>query len=110
MANPNGRKGNQFEANVRDYLREQGVPCYRLRMGGISDEGDLLIGPGIGQCKNTKTINLAGALREAQEQAARSNAAFGVAIHKRRNHSISKSYVTLDLETFAALIKAVHGS
>lgn len=110
MANKNAIKGNLYESAVRDYLRAEGVPCYRLRMGASNDEGDLLIGPGIAQLKNTKTINLAGALNEAEQQAARSDAAFAVAIHKRRNHSVAKSYVTMTLETFAQMVKAVHGS
>ncbi len=62
MANPNGRKGAQFETDVMRWLRTAGALCERLVKAGKNDEGDLVaIIAGkqyILELKNRKTISL----------------------------------------------------
>ncbi len=62
MANPNGRKGAQFETDVMKWLRSMGAVAERLTKAGAKDEGDLVtIIAGktyILELKNRKKIDL----------------------------------------------------
>lgn len=109
MSNPNGRKGAKFELDVRDYLRDQGLPAHRLHKGGVKDEGDLTVAGWTLQLKNTKHIDLAGALKEAAAQAERSGATRYASVHKKRNHPIAQSYVVMPLEMFLRVVASDKG-
>ena len=73
MANPNGRKGAQFETDVMRWLRSAGALCERLVKAGKNDEGDLVAIVGgkqyILELKNRKTISLPEFWREAEIEA-----------------------------------------
>ena len=43
MANPNGRKGSQFETDVMKWLRKMGAMAERLTKAGAKDEGDMVV-------------------------------------------------------------------
>ena len=43
MANPNGRKGAQFETDVMRWLRDNNAVAERLTKAGAKDEGDLYV-------------------------------------------------------------------
>lgn len=108
MANPNGRKGAQFETDVMKFLRSVGVLAERLTKAGANDEGDLVcIVSGktyILELKNRKAINLPEFWSEAQVEALNYAKARGLGevplsyvIVKRRNASIDKAWVIQDL-------------
>ena len=108
MANPNGRKGAQFETDVMRWLRSAGALCERLVKAGKNDEGDLVaIIAGkqyILELKNRKTISLPEFWREAEIEAENYAKARGLAevplhyiILKRRNAGIEKAWVIQDL-------------
>lgn len=108
MANPNGRKGSQWATEARDYLRSQGFTVEKLVPEGSRDRGDLIVfeRPDIvWELKNTKTIDLAGTLKEAKKEAENAGAPYYLALHKRRNHSAAQAYVTMPLEVFVAFLK-----
>ena len=74
MANPNGRKGAQFETDVMKFLR--GIPGFiaeRLVKAGAKDEGDLVcmvLGKTyILELKNRKSISLPEFWAEAEVEA-----------------------------------------
>lgn len=109
MANPNGRKGAQFETDVMRWLRSAGALCERLVKAGKNDEGDLVaIISGkqyILELKNRKTISLPEFWREAEVEAenyAKARGLTEVPLHyvilKRRNAGIEKAWVVQDLE------------
>jgi Holliday junction resolvase len=109
MANPNGRKGSQFETDVMRWLRSAGALCERLVKAGANDEGDLVaIIAGktyILELKNRKSLSLPEFWREAEVEAKNYAKARGleeVPLHyvivKRRNAGISKAWVIQDLE------------
>jgi Holliday junction resolvase len=109
MANPNGRKGAQFETDVMRWLRSAGALCERLVKAGKNDEGDLVaIIAGeqyILELKNRKTISLPEFWREAEIEAenyAKARGLSEVPLHyiilKRRNAGIEKSWVIQDLQ------------
>jgi hypothetical protein len=108
MANPNGRKGAQFETDVMRWLRSAGALCERLVRAGKADEGDLVAIIGgkqyILELKNRKTISLPEFWREAEVEAENYAKARGLStpplhyvIIKRRNAGIDKSWVIQDL-------------
>jgi Holliday junction resolvase len=109
MANPNGRKGAQFETDVMRWLRTAGALCERLVKAGKNDEGDLVaIIAGeqyILELKNRKTISLPEFWREAEIEAenyAKARGLSEVPLHyiilKRRNAVIEKAWVIQDLQ------------
>jgi hypothetical protein len=109
MANPNGRKGAQFETDVMRWLRTAGALCERLVKAGKNDEGDLVaVIAGeqyILELKNRKTISLPEFWREAEVEAenyAKARGLSEVPLHyiilKRRNAGIEKAWVIQDLQ------------
>lgn len=109
MANPNGRKGAQFETDVMRWLRNAGAMCERLVKAGKNDEGDLVAIIGgkqyILELKNRKTISLPEFWREAEVEAenyAKARGLTEVPLHyvilKRRNAGIEKAWVIQDLQ------------
>jgi hypothetical protein len=113
MANPNGRKGAQFETDVMRWLRNAGAFCEKLALAGKADEGDLVaIIAGkqyILELKNRKTISLPEFWREAEVEAenyAKARGLSEVPLHyiilKRRNAGIEKAWVIQDLQQWLA--------
>lgn len=109
MANPNGRKGAQFETDVMRWLRSAGALCERLVKAGKNDEGDLVAIIGgkqyILELKNWAKIDLPKFWREAEIEAenyAKARGLTEVPLHyvilKRRNAGIEKAWVIQDLE------------
>lgn len=109
MANPNGRKGAQFETDVMRWLRAAGALCDRLVRAGKNDEGDLSVVIAgkmyILELKNVQKIDLPQFWREAEVEAENYAKARGLAevplhyiILKRRNAGIEKAWVIQDLQ------------
>jgi hypothetical protein len=109
VANPNGRKGAQFETDVMKWLRSMGAVAERLTKAGAKDEGDLVtIIAGktyILELKNRKKIDLPAFWDEAQVEAKNYAKARGLTfsppafvIVKRRNHGVDKAWVVQDLD------------
>jgi hypothetical protein len=106
------RKGSAFESAVVAYLAEHGFPdCERRVMGGIRDRGDVAGVPGWTlELKAERSLDLAGALTEAQLEAVHAGTANFAAILKRRSHSIADAYVVLPLSAFASIISKESGN
>ena len=113
MANPNGRKGAQFETDVMRWLRNAGALCERLVKAGKNDEGDLVAIVGgkqyILELKNRKTISLPEFWREAEIEAenyAKARGLSEVPLHyiilKRRSAGIEQAWVFQDLKKWLA--------
>jgi len=109
MANPNGRKGSQFETDVMKWLRKMGAMAERLTKAGAKDEGDMVcIVSGqtyILELKNRKSLSLPEFWREAQVEAVNYAKARGISevplhyvVVKRRNSGIENAWVIQDLE------------
>ena len=108
MANPNGRKGSQFETDVMKWLRKMGAMAERLTKAGAKDEGDMVViisgETYILELKNRATLSLPEFWREAEVEALNYAKARGlgeVPLHyvvvKRRNASIDQAWVIQDL-------------
>ena len=111
MANPNGRKGAQFETDVMRWLRKMGAVAERLVKAGANDEGDLVATVSgksyILELKNRKTISLPQFWREATVEAENYAKARGLEatppayiILKRRNAGIEDAWVIQNLDSW----------
>jgi Holliday junction resolvase len=111
LANPNGRKGAQFETDVMRWLRKMGAVAERLVKAGANDEGDLVATVSgksyILELKNRKTISLPQFWREATVEAENYAKARGLEatppayiILKRRNAGIEDAWVIQNLDSW----------
>jgi hypothetical protein len=108
--NRNKAAGTRWESAIVEFLRANGFPwAERRALAGALDRGDIVIGPGapIVEAKNRKALDLAGAVDEANAEAANAGAPFGVGWLKRRGKgSAGDGYVVMDGHTFALLLRA----
>jgi Holliday junction resolvase len=109
VANPNGRKGSQFETDVMRFLRSVGLLAERLTKAGSKDEGDIVCvvagNTYILELKNVKKLDLPKFWSEAEVEALNYAKARGIGevplhyvIVKRRNSSIENAWVICDLK------------
>ena len=108
MANPNGRKGAQFETDVMRWLRENEAIAERLTKAGAKDEGDLfafLQGKTyILELKNRKKLDLPAFWDEAQVEAKNyakarnTKTPFHYVLWKRKRKGINQTWVIQSLE------------
>ena len=108
MTTPQKAKGSQFERDVAQYLRENGHR-YAERSYGAGrqdDRGDITGLPGLVlECKNHKTMDLAGWIGEAKVERDNAKADYGVVVVKRRGKSASEAYAVMTLADFSRLWK-----
>lgn len=107
MSHPSKVKGARFEREVADYLAANGHPGVdRMYKAGLhDDEGDIAGIPGVViQCRNVATIDLAGAVKDAETQRANAGAVIGMAVIKRRNHNAAGAYAVMTLEQASLLL------
>jgi Holliday junction resolvase len=109
VANPNGRKGSQFETDVMRFLRSVGLLAERLTKAGSKDEGDIVCvvagNTYILELKNVKKLDLPKFWSEAEVEALNYAKARGIGevplhyvIVKRRNSGIESAWVIQDLK------------
>jgi Holliday junction resolvase len=109
VANPNGRKGSQFETDVMRFLRSVGLLAERLTKAGSKDEGDIVCvvagNTYILELKNVKKLDLPKFWSEAEVEALNYSKARGIGevplhyvIVKRRNSGIENAWVIQDLK------------
>ncbi len=107
------KAGKQFETDLMKHLRGCGFDVERLRLTGTEDEGDLLVRLDEGhtrryviEAKRTKSLDLAGWVKEAQVERANYvdhrgmslNRTGFVVVHYARGKGLAQSYVTTTLE------------
>ena len=100
-------KGTAWETAIVNYLIGEGfVMAERRALAGALDKGDITGIPGVViEAKNTKTINLAQFVDEANVEAINANADVGVAWVKRRGKtSPAEAYVVMSGTTFMELL------
>lgn len=102
MSSANKRKGTAFESACRDFLHEFPILRHvrRIASEGRLDIGDVHAWPWVLQCKNHKTYDLAGWVRDAEEQGARAEFPYAAAVVKARGKGTDRSYVVMSLSMF----------
>ena len=105
----NKQKGTSFETLVADFLKHNGFRyAERRALAGTNDKGDITGTPGIvWECKNQKTMNLAGWLDETMIETANANADYGILVAKRRGKgNPAEQYAVMPLGMIVELLKA----
>jgi hypothetical protein len=116
MSNPQKRKGDEFELDVKHWLKAHGFPwTEKTRAGYERDTGDLHLIPGplvIGQAKNQKTWKFAEWMRQLTQQIGYAKAQHGALIVKRRGvGDVGQAWVVLTLDQWTRLLRdAGYGS
>jgi hypothetical protein len=118
MVNRAKEKGDRFELLVRDYFRDSYWPtCARRgsQWGSdryVPDKGDLIDGPEgfVIECKDHQSIDLAGYMDQAAEEARNARTGFFAAIVKRRRRPVADAYVVMPLRVFVELAHAAEMS
>lgn len=98
--------GRFFENQVAHFLRDVHPHVERRRQAGAKDRGDLInTWPWTIECKNEKSIDLAGGCEEAKAELANDGRTrWWALIIKRRNRAVWQSYVVMDLDQFRDLM------
>lgn len=116
MANPNGRKGASFERVMADWFQAQWSRYIDRKVKtGARDQGDIanfFVGDhGVTiECKNLKSYDLAGAVREAEEESANAGTLCGIAVVKRKGKGQpADQYVVMTAHSFVKLLRAAGG-
>lgn len=127
MANPNKRKGTEWESAVRDYLnatlglyvedwRDAASPwkdaadphnVKRQVQMSTKDVGDLHAVPFVLEAKAERDIDLPAYIRQANREAVNAGLPYGVAVVKARGKQTKDGYVVCDLATFARILRAL---
>ena len=107
MSNPSKAKGTRWESQVRNYLKERGIPAYRPAQTGFKDSGDIHgVSPFIIQAKDWRDIR--AALNEgvtgAVKQAANAGEDFGVAVIKRARKPVEDGYAVMRLQDWVSVL------
>jgi hypothetical protein len=103
VSNRAKEKGDRFEIAVRDFLRENGWPeCERRAKQHAADRGDLILGPAwfTLDCKDHASIDLAGYMDQAAQEAVNARRPWFASIVKRRRKPVSEAYVVMPLRVF----------
>jgi hypothetical protein len=105
MSSPAKRKGTRWESAVRDFLREFPILKHARRVAaeGRLDIGDVHAWPFCLQCKNQRSFDLAGWVRDAETQASQAEFPYGVAVVKAPGKGTERGYAVMSLATFRRL-------
>jgi hypothetical protein len=111
VTNPNGRKGATFERDVAELWKAAGFFwADRKVKRGRHDQADITgVEDWALECKNEKTINLAGAIDEATIEAANAGVRWFAAIIKRRRKNVRDAYAVMPLWQLVELVKLLLG-
>ena len=107
MTNPQKVKGSAYERSISDYLNSCGFTTERTRVGWADDRGDIhgISGFTI-ECKNHKTMALAGWVSELIVECGNAGTAVGAVVHKKRGVTdAGEQYATLPLRMLVQLLK-----
>ena len=124
MSAANKAKGTRYENVVAEYLQGQGFNAKRLPRAGKNDIGDVgfTVTPRgsslpltfVIEAKDRAKLDWPKFLEEAETEADNYNKRYPldgytipVVVSKRRNHGVHRSYVMVELDTFADLLHMV---
>jgi hypothetical protein len=103
------QKGTFLETASVNWLREHGWPwARRIVKEGAKDKGDVTLGDGIPvtiECKNEKSLNIAGGQKELAVEMANNGHKWGFALHKKRGTTdVGKYYAVLPVEVLLDIL------
>lgn len=102
------RKGNNWEATIVNYLRDNGFPYAERRIAGATkDRGDIAGIPNVViEAKNQRALDLAGWITEAETERANDGATHGIVwAHRTGKSSPADGYVIMTGATLINLLR-----
>jgi hypothetical protein len=102
-------KGTFLETASVNWLRSHGWQwARRIVKEGAKDKGDVTLGDGIPvtiECKNEKSLNIAGGQKELAVEMANNGHKWGFALHKKRGTTdVGKYYAVLPVEVLMDIL------
>src|SRR5450631_1434689 len=103
----NKRKGTTWESAVVAFLKADGWEnCERRALRGTLDAGDVAGLPNVAlELKATRSLDLAGAMKEAKVEAGHAGARYYAAILKARGKPTSEAYAVVTLDQFSQMLR-----
>ena len=101
-------RGTAFETLIVRYLQSKGwIHAERRALHGNLDKGDITgTGPLVWECKNHKTLDMSGWLRETEQERQNANATHGILVVKRRSYGEpGDQYAVMRLSDMVELLK-----
>lgn len=111
MTSASRRTGTTWENAVRDLLRNIWPHVERAPRWGSKDKGDMVgTGPFVVEAKACKTIDLAGFVDEAIEEASNAGRPYPVVFIKRRRKPAKDCYVVMPAHAWLDMIEGYENS
>jgi hypothetical protein len=104
----NRGRGTAFETLVVRFLQSKGwIHAERRALHGTLDKGDITgTGPLVWECKNHKTLDISGWLKETEQERQNAKADHGILVVKRRSYGEpSDQYAIMRLDDLCNLLK-----
>lgn len=95
----NKDRGTRWETRVARYLGLE-----RRAQSGNKDKGDIRHPSAVIECKNHKSMNLAGWMDEAEVEKRNAGVELAFVVFPRRNHTTGKGYCLMSIEQLARLL------
>lgn len=112
MPNPQKQKGSAYERLIVDTLKDAGFDAERTRAGWSDDRGDVhgithpILGNFTIECKNHRSMDLAGWMGELERERTANGGGLGVVVHKKRGETKGENqYASLPFWMLVQLIK-----
>lgn len=102
------QKGTSAETAVVNYLKANGFPhAERRALHGVNDKGDITgCGPVVFEVKNHKTLDLAGWLKELEQEMINASVDTGAVIAKKKGTTdVANWYAVMPVAVLVALLK-----
>lgn len=102
------QKGTSAETAVVRYLQEHGFQhAERRALHGVNDKGDITgCGPVVFEVKNHKTLDLAGWIKELEQEMVNAAVTTGAVIAKKKGTTdVANWYAVMPVSVLVALLK-----
>ena len=104
--------GTTWESAVVTFLRQYTFAKHaeRRALSGGLDKGDIINAVHVFECKNTKSIDLAAGLKEAETERVNAGSEFGFLIVKRRQKSTGDAYAVMTLSQLCTILERINSA
>jgi len=102
--------GTTWETAVVTFLRQYSFAkkAERRALSGGLDKGDIINAVHVFECKNTKSIDLAAGLREAEIERVNASTEYAFLIVKRRQKSTGDAYAVMPFRQLCEILERLH--
>jgi hypothetical protein len=100
--------GTNWETAVVRFLMDHGYPrAERRALSGGLDKGDIINATHTWECKAEKSIDLAGGIKETEQERINAGTEFGFLIIKRRQKPAGEAYAVMTLKQLCEILQRI---